>query len=259
MNYLRSGKKNVPLYFQLEQILKSKIITGDFLPGEQIPTEKELCETYQVSNITARQAVLNLVNEGLIVRVQGKGTFVSEDIADINSLQFRGKINDLIADGLKTQEIKILSLSKIKPSKKVLNLLKIKENIEVMQIRRTRNSANSPVSYIVNYLPLEIGEKIKEEDLLKYTMLQILRDKVGVPLSGAIQYIEAIIADYDIASALSVSITSPILYIETIVFEKKKKPVEFVQTFVRPDRYKYTVKLSAKRGPKNEVLMERKD
>jgi len=259
MNYLRSGKKNVPLYFQLEQILKSKIITGDFLPGEQIPTEKELCETYQVSNITARQAVLNLVNEGLIVRVQGKGTFVSEDIADINSLQFRGKINDLIADGLKTQEIKILSLSKIKPSKKVLNLLKIKENIEVMQIRRTRNSANSPVSYIVNYLPLEIGEKIKEEDLLKYTMLQILRDKVGVPLSGAIQYIEAIIADYDIASALSVIFTSPILYIETIVFEKKKKPVEFVQTFVRPDRYKYTVKLSAKRGPKNEVLMERKD
>jgi DNA-binding GntR family transcriptional regulator len=90
-------------------------------------------------------------------------------------------------------------------------------------------------------------------------MLQILRDQVGIPLSGAIQYIEAIVADYDIASALSVSMTSPILYIETLVFEKGKKPVEFVQTFIRPDRYKYSVKLSMKRGPKNEVLVTRKE
>ena len=62
MYTLRSGRGNIPLYFQLEQILKSKIITGDYMPGEQIPTEKDLCETYQVSSITARQALLNLVS-----------------------------------------------------------------------------------------------------------------------------------------------------------------------------------------------------
>jgi DNA-binding GntR family transcriptional regulator len=57
----------------LEQIIKSKILMGELLPGEQIPTKKEPCETYQVSTITARQAVLNLVNEGLMIRRQGKG------------------------------------------------------------------------------------------------------------------------------------------------------------------------------------------
>jgi len=259
MYTLRSGKGNIPLYFQLEQILKSKIITGEYMPGEQIPTEKDLCETYQVSSITIRQAVLNLVNEGLLVRLPGKGTFVTEDIANINTLQFSGKISDLITDGLKTQEVKVLSMNRMKPSKKISKFLRIGEDAEVIQVRRTRNANNSPVSYIINYLPIETGVKIKEEDLLKYPMLQILRDQIGIPLSGAIQFIEAVVADYDIASTLSVSMTSPILYIETLVFEKRKKPVEFVQTFVRPDRYKYSVKLTMKRGSKNEVLVARKD
>jgi len=259
MYTLRSGKVNIPLYFQLEQILKSKIITGEYMPGEQIPTEKELCENYQVSSITARQAVLNLVNEGLLIRMQGKGTFVTEDIGNINTLQLSGSINDLITDGLKTQEVKVLSINRIKPPKKISNFLRIGGDEEVIQVRRTRNAHNLPVSYIINYLPIETGVKIKEEDLQKYPMLQILRDQIGIPLSGATQYIEAIIADYDIASTLSVSITSPVLYIETLVFKKGKKPVEFVRTFIRPDRYKYSVKLSMKRGPKNEILVTRKE
>ena len=57
-------KKSIPLYLQLEQIIKSKILIGEFTPGDQIPTEKDLCETYKISSITARQAILNLVNAG---------------------------------------------------------------------------------------------------------------------------------------------------------------------------------------------------
>ena len=259
MNSLRSDKSNIPLYFQLEQIIKSKIITGEYLPGEQISTEKELCKTYGVSSITARQAVLNLVNEGLLVRMQGKGTFVTEEIKNVNTLQLSGSINDLITDGSKTQEVKILSISKIRTPKLVAKLLETIEGEEVVQVRRTRNTNNSPVSYIINYLPVEIGEKIKEEDLCKYPMLQILRDQCKIPLQSGIQYIQAVVADYDISSALSVSICSPILCIETTIFAKRKKPIEFVQTYIRPDRYKYSVKLTVKNGPGNEVRMISKE
>ena len=80
MNIRRSKKNNIPLCFQLEQIIKSKILIGEFLLGEQIPTEKDLCETYQLSTITARQAILNLVNEGLIIRRQGRGSFVRKGL-----------------------------------------------------------------------------------------------------------------------------------------------------------------------------------
>jgi len=250
MNIQRSKKNNIPLYFQLEQIIKSKILMGEFLPGEQIPTEKDLCETYQVSTITARQAILNLVNEGLIIRRQGKGSFVREGlkkIKNIRTLQLRGDINDIIPEGLKTQEVKVLDIRKVISPKKVANLLNIEEGQEVVQVRRTRSDHGIPVSYIKNYLPLEIGGKIKKEDLCIYPMMGILRNRLKIPLTGGIQYVEAIIADYDIASALSISISSPILYLETIIFARQKRPVEFVQTFFRPDQFRYSVKLGLKR------------
>jgi len=250
MNIQRSKKNNIPLYFQLEQIIKSKILMGEFLPGEQIPTEKDLCETYQVSTITARQAILNLVNEGLIIRRQGKGSFVREGlkkIKNIRTLQLRGDINDIIPEGLKTQEVKVLDIRKVISPKKVANLLNIEEGQEVVQVRRTRSDHGIPVSYIKNYLPLEIGGKIKKEDLCIYPMMGILRNRLKIPLTGGIQYVEAIIADYDIASALSISISSPILYLETIIFARQKRPVEFVQTFYRPDQFRYSVKLGLKK------------
>lgn len=259
MKILRSEKTGIPLYFQLEQIIKSKIITGEYMPGEQIPTEKKFCENFQVSSITIRQSILNLVKEGLLIRRPGKGTFVTEEITNINTLQLSGSINDLIRDGLKTQEVKVLSISKIKAPMRVAKLFKIEGGGEVIQVKRTRNANNSPVSYIINYLPIEIGEKIKKEDLRRYPMLQILRDQFKIPLQSGIQYIEPIVADNDISSALAVSISSPILYIETTIFAKQKKPIDFVQTYIRPDRYKYSVKLSVKNGPGNKIRVTRKE
>ena len=250
MNIQRSNKNNVPLYFQLEQIIKSKILMGEFVPGEQIPTEKDLCEAYQVSTITARQAILNLVNEGLIIRRQGKGSFVREglkNIKNIKTLQLKGDINDIIPEGLETLKVKVLDITRVISPKKVANLLNIEEGQEVIQVRRTRSDSGIPVSYIKNYLPLEIGRKIRKEDLCIYPMMGILRNRLKIPLTGGMQYVEAIIADYDIASALSISISSPILYLETIIFARQKKPVEFVQTFYRPDQFRYSVKLGLKR------------
>ena len=251
-----SKNSKIPLYFQLEQLLKSKIITGEFTLGDQIPTEKVLCQTYNVSSITARQAILNLVNEGLLIRRRGRGTFVT-GIQQINTMEVKGTINDLITDG-KLQRVKVLGIGKIKTTKRVAQILRMKEGEEIIQVRRTRNVNGSAVSYIKNYIPSEIGEKIRKGDLYRYPMLQILREKFNIPLKDGIQYIGAIVADYEIASALAVGISSPILYIETIVFKERKQPVEFVQTFVRPDRYKYVVNLSMRQGPKKAVPITQK-
>ena len=238
-------EKNIPLYFQLEQIIKSKILTGGFSPGEKIPTETELCDAYQVSKITVRQAILNLVNAGLLVRKQGKGTFARKNGAkSASTFKFSGNINDFISDGLKMKEVKPLDVTKTKSSSNVAKMLNIEVGEDVVQVRRTRNFNNVPVSYIKNYLPLEIGKKIKRKDLLSYSMLQILRDKLRIPISNGIQYIDAIVADYDVSSALSVNIFSPVLYSELIIFAKDKKPVEYAQHFFRPDQFRYTIELA---------------
>jgi GntR family transcriptional regulator len=245
MKTLRLERTNIPLYVQLEQILKSKIMTGELFLGEQIPTEKELAETYGVSTITARQAVLNLVQEGLLLRKQGKGTYVqggTKNVKNILTLKVRGDINDVVPEGLSLQKVKVLDINRIASPKRVASILNLDEGDEVVRIRRTRSDNGAMLSYIKNYLPLNIGEKIEKEDLLKNPMLHILRNKLGLPLKTGVQYITAVIADYEIASALSVSISSPVLYLETIIFIEAEKPVEFVQTFYRSDQFKYTLK-----------------
>ena len=97
-------RKCVPLSIQLEQIIKSRILKGEFSPGDKIPTEKELCEIYKVSIITVRQAISNLVKDGFIIRKQGKGTFISDvetkNIRKLQFTQFTGNIDGFIKNGI---------------------------------------------------------------------------------------------------------------------------------------------------------------
>ncbi len=237
-------KGSIPLYFQLEQIIKSKILTGGFTPGEKIPTEDELCETYQVSKITVRKAISNLVSEGLLDRKQGRGTFIREDGGkSASTFKFSGNIDDFVSDGLKMSEVVLLDVTRQGSSSKVAKSLNIDQGTKVVEIRRTRNSKKTPVSYIKNYLPLEIGKRIKKEDLLSKSMLQILRGKLKIKVTRGVQYIEAIVADHDVATELSINIFSPVLYAELIMFGGDGRPVEFAQHFFRPDQFRYTIEL----------------
>jgi GntR family transcriptional regulator len=238
-------KNNIPLYVQLEQIIKSQIIMGELLVGEQIPTEKDLAETYHVSSITVRQAVLDLVKDGLLVRKQGKGTFVKQgpaNVKNIMTLNVRGDINDVVPEGLASQKVKVLDISRTNSSLRVAKALGIPEGSEVFRFRRTRSDNAVLLSYVKNYLPLHIGERIDKEDLLAHPMLDVLRSKLGLPLRTGVQYVTAVVANYEIASALSVKISSPVLYLETIISAEGEQPVDFVQTFYRSDQFKYTLR-----------------
>ncbi len=239
-------KSGIPLYFQLEQILKSQIMTGELPPGEQIPTEKVLSEIYHVSTITTRQAILNLVKEGLLLRKQGKGTFVAEGtghIRNIMTLSVRGDIKDVVPEGLSAQKVKVLDIERIPAPKRIAELLRVEDERELCLIRRIRSDRGDVISYVKNYLPLRIGGMIKKKDLRRFSMLHILRDQLGLPVRKGLQYIMAVVADHDVAFALSVTISSPVLYLETLIFGEGERPVEFVQTFYRSDQYKYTLQL----------------
>lgn len=239
------ARRNVPLYLQLEQILKSRVLKGEFLPGDKIPTEKQLCETYQVSTITVRQAILNLVKEGLLFRKQGKGTFISNvNRKNLKTIQFAGNIDGFIKNGLKLSKIEVLSIEKKVPPYKISRALEIPDGEDVFEIIRRRDADEVPIAYLKSYLPVAIGEKIKKKDLKIYSMLQVLRDKLKIPLSTGTHNIEAVAADYDVADVLSLEMFSPVLYAELHMFTKEKKPVEFTQAFFRPDRFIYSIEVN---------------
>lgn len=239
------ARKHVPLYLQLEQIIKSKVIKGEFLPGDRIPTEKELCETYQVSTITVRQAILNLVKQGLLFRKQGKGTFISDvETKNIKKIQFAGNIDGFIKNGLKLSKIEVLSIEKRIPPYKISRALDIPDNAEIVEIIRRRDADDVPMAYLKSYMPVEIGNKIAKKDLKNYSMLQVLRDKLNITVTTGTHNIEAVAADYDVSNVLALEMFSPVLYAELHMFTKEKRPVEFTQAFFRPDRFIYSIEVN---------------
>lgn len=246
---MKLKRKTIPLYVQLEQILKSQIMTGELSPEKRIPTEKELAKTYQVSSITVRQAIMRLVEEGLLVRQQGKGTFVRHGVKNtknIMTLNVAGDIKDVVPEGLTLQQVAVEGIETVKSTGLVANALEIAEQQDVTRVKRTRADNNVIISYIKNFLPVDIGGKLTQADLLANPLLYVLKNKLKLSLKKGIQYVVAVSADYEIASALSISISSPVLYLETVIYDVNDRPVDFVQTFYRSDLFRYTLKIDMK-------------
>ena len=239
--------RSIPLYYQLETILREKMNSGELRPGDHFPTEDQLVKSYKVSRITVRQALSALEKEGLINRKRGKGTLVAENHAKLEPMKLTGTIGDIIAMGIKTKT-KIINFGFVHPSKKVTQSLKLDEDAKVLRVERIRLIKGLPISYTISYIPSDLGKKIDIKDLTFQPILNVLEKKCKVKIGRGFQIIEATVADSQIASFLDVMTGAPLLKIERMVFDTKNRPVENISIFYRSDRYHYTVDLMRKRS-----------
>jgi GntR family transcriptional regulator len=188
-------------------------------------------------------ALMNLVKHGFLIRKQGKGTFVTNKMSERRVMQLRSSLNDLIRLGLQAKQVDVIDISAITVLDAHAELLKINKGSQVVRIRRSQKDVEAPISYIIDYTLPEIGKRIKRNDLRKFPLLYVLKKILNIPVESAIESIEHIVADHEIAKALSVDLCSPIIFAETIIFEKEGRPIDLAQIFIRPDLFKYTVKL----------------
>jgi len=232
----------IPLYYQLENILRSKIEGGEVMPNHKLPTEQELSREYKISRATVRQALAALVSEGLLYRKQGKGTFVTEKASQTKSVKLTGFTEDLFSEGHQA-EVKIMEVRRVPVPERVAAVLRVPAGEEVIRFKRLRSLDGAPFSYVLNYMVPEIGEKISERDLQNHTVLHLLEDKLGISLGTIRHAVESIKADVEVASLLGISVFEPVLYMETAVYSADGQAVEAVDSFFRSDRYRYTVEL----------------
>jgi GntR family transcriptional regulator len=238
--------KEIPLYYQLETILRRRILSGDYSPDLPLPSEEVLGKEFEVSRITVRRALSSLEQEDLIIRKRGKGTFVSKKAQTLTSPKFSGYIEDLISMGVQT-ETNIIDTCWIDPRRSIRERLKIDDKTQALRIEKIRMAEKSPLSYVLNYLPQDIGEKIPHEKISEKPMLMILEEDLGINVAEADQTLEATVADADLAPLLDMRVGEPLLKMERTVYDDKKKPVEFVSVLYRADRYFFTINLKRKR------------
>jgi len=237
--------KEIPLYYQLETIIRKRILSGEFPPDAPFPSEESIGKEYEVSRITVRRALSSLEQEGLIIRKRGKGTFISEKAKSLESPRLSGFIEDIISMGIKTST-KVIDISWIDAPDKIRKCLKLHETDQTLRIEKVRLIKGSTFSHVFDYLPPDIGQKTPLNKLNVKPLLMILEDDLGIRAATAVQTVEATIADPEVANLLNIRVGEPLLKVERTVFDVNQKPVEYVSVQYRADKYFYTVNLNRK-------------
>ena len=230
----------IPLYYQIREDLRRRIEAGQWKPGEAIPSEAELQEIYGVSRATVRQALSELVMEGLLIRKQGRGTFVAPPKIVEPLPRLVSFTEEMRAVGMEpsTRSVKVEIVTD--PPKRVRETLRTDED-RFLRIERVRCANGQPIVLLVSYLPASLG--VGPEEDFSGSLYALLETKHNIRLGEAIQIIEAAIADEDTAAQLEIEEGEPILIIRRGTFAKDGRPVEYVEGFYPADRYRYTIRL----------------
>ena len=231
-----------PLYIQLKKAVQAAILNDQFQQGEKIPTEVELSERYDVSRITVRKAVEELVKEGYLVKRQGKGTFVSLRKID-RKIEFdhvMGFTAACQANGLSSHSI-VTKKELIKPDAALRQLLQLAKDEKVLYIQRKRYAGDAPLMLENNYYP---GTRFRFllEEALEGSLYDLLREKYGIsPEQSGKTTLEIVLADEEKAQLLETSIGKPLFLMKTVIFDQNNDPVHVGKQYIIGDRYQFTL------------------
>ena len=230
-----------PLYAQIKEIIKQRIIDSEYAVHERLPSESEIMKVFGVSRITVRQALRDLHSEGLVFSVQGKGTFVSRPkvVQDIQRLQGFGEA--MTPQGYETST-RVVGVQEIRAPGDVADALNLNRTSNVIELTRIRYLNRDPISLDQSYFPLEIGRDLLGRDLTQ-DVFPMLEDDFGIGLGYAELKIEAIPAVEETARHLNVENGSAVLRIQRLVFSKDGIPIDFEYLSYKGDAFQYQVRV----------------
>ena len=246
-------RKKLPLYLQIEAILKSKILTGELKEGDRLPPENELSKQFGVSPLTVRQALSSLVGEGLLDRKPGIGTMIKKNLDEKITLTLSGKMDELLSLSMET-ETRVLRSEVIKGFDKAIRYLKLNQTDRICFVEKVRYWKTVSIMVVEDYVPYSLIGNFQKSMTLSESLYSILTQKKGFVLKEAVQTIESSTADQRIASLLHVEMGSPLFYIERTFFEKSGLPILFQITFTLAEHFKFSVHLGQEQKEKEKEI-----
>ena len=226
-----------PLYKQLERHLRSEILGGKLKPGDKIQTEDELSESFGVSRITVRNAITLLVEDGFLIKRQGKGTFVSHPKFESNIISMSGFSTSCRLEGLESG-CKILNRGYVPATAGDAKYLGVQEGEEVVKIERLRFSGGETHFIEIDTFRREFGFLL-EEDLVNESLYDILKQKKGIRLSHANRTLEMSYATKQDAELLEIPVGSALFIFKGVICDENRKPVHRGTQRMRADKVKF--------------------
>ena len=232
----------IPLYYQLMQILINEI-EHHLAKDAQLPSEREICERYDVSRSTVRQALLELEQDGYIYKIHGKGTFVSPKKFNQELLKFYSFTNEMKRIG-KEPKSKVLDFAIITCDATLAKKMKTTKGTKVYKFVRLRMADGDPMMVETSYVPAVRFEGLKREDL-SISMYDVFARRYAVDITYAEEKFQAVSTNEKTARYLQIQREIPSLQIERFTYEKDLI-IEYTVSMARGDQFVYSIKLDKK-------------
>ena len=232
-----------PLYDQIKVLLTQRLISGEWRPGDMIPSEIDLAGRYKVSQGTVRKAIDSLAGENILIRRQGKGTFVATHNEDGIKLRF---LRLTAANGQKEAlQNELISCIKSKADNQIAKILEIKAGAALIEIKRLLTFSGRPLIYdhvIIPAAPFKglNGTRVEENQGSLYSMYET---EYGIRMIRAEERLTAVAANKDVAEALGLKQGAPLLSIERVSYTYGDKPMEWRLGLCLTDDHHYMSEL----------------
>jgi GntR family transcriptional regulator len=231
----------VPLYHQLKDII-SKMIESSYHPGDLLPAEPEMERMFGVSRMTVRLAMNALMEEGLVDKQRGRGTFVRSPKITHNLMAISSWTEQMLERGLQPRTVET-EIALMEPPKKIAMLLHTAEGEKVIRIRRVRYANEEPMCIMINYLKESVAPGLDKRELSDDSLYGFLEKEYRVRFTKAQETVEAREASEYEAEKLHIQAWSPVLFVTRLSYLPDGNPAEVVHLTSRADRYQYQITL----------------
>ncbi len=231
-----------PVYIQIRDVLVEKINSGEFISGSQLPSERELSETYNISRMTARNALTQIVDSGYAYRLKGKGTFVRFPKIERDFVKLSGFSQMLKSKGIKPSN-KIVKSGIIEADKKIASLLETTIGTKVYEIVRIRYGNNVALALEYSYLPVNLFDNLLQYDFERDSLYKVIEENYNYKLKYSKQWIKITTLNKGESKILSVKEHTPAFLLESISYDMDEKVVESTLSLNIGDRTAFYTEL----------------
>lgn len=242
MNVEQFINKNsvIPIYYQLAKFLEGQILSGELKPGEALPTETEIANRFEISRMTVRRAISELISAGMVHSQQGKGTFVSTP--KLNNVVFElNNFNQEIKDfGLKLNTT-LLGAHIVRADERLIKIFQLENaNTRLLYFRTVVSAEDERLAYEKKYTIYSKSKPIIESNLMDPTLSGLVTANNDVLPVISKKVLQVSITTQEEAAILGIGVNAPVFVSEETLFDLDNKPVGWSKSIYRGDRYQLT-------------------
>lgn len=229
-----------PLYEQIIDALRDLIDTTPLLPNEKIPSERELSERFAVNRLTVRKAIDELVQEGVLFRQHGKGTFVSPPKLTQPLLVVRSFTEAMLQEG-RLPGTYVHSVERRNGGAHVCRQLNIPLGTTIIELVRVRTVDSLPIALITSYIPNALVGTLDLEEFESVSLYALLQDRCGLSLVRSYVTLEPTVASHQESALLEIEPSQPLLLLRGLVYNEQESIVEYSKALYRGDKVRFAV------------------